>query len=69
MQVINISNEAKVVVEGLEMMVLVNTRSQVLNLTEGFYLEFGFRVLTLRGLLCLEGTEGIWIPYKGYIEE
>ena len=51
---------------------LVDTGSQISALTEGFCNERGLRILPLRnlmeGVLDLEGTEGITIPYKGYVE-
>ena len=50
------------------MTALVDTGSQVSTLTEGFCLEFGLRILPLRGCLHLKGTGGILIPYKGYVE-
>ena len=55
-------------VEGVEMIALVDTRSQISALTEGFCTEFGLRFLPLRGLLCLKGTGGVLIPYKGCVE-
>ena len=62
------TNEAVVVVEGVEMVALVDTRSKISALTEWFCLEFGFRILPLRGLLHLKGTGGVPIPYNRYIE-
>ena len=37
-------------------------------LTERFCSEFRLRILSLGSLLHLEGTGGIVIPYKGYVE-
>ena len=54
------------------MTALVDTGSQISTLTEGFCNERGLRILPLRNLmervLHLEGTGGITIPYKGYVE-
>ena len=67
-QLIDHSSEAIVVVVGAETMAMVDTGSQVSTLTEGFYLEVGLTILPLKGLLHLEGTGDILIPYKGYVE-
>ena len=52
-------NEARVVVQGVEMMVLVDTRSQISALPEGFCTEMGLKILPLntliRGVLYLMG--------------
>ena len=61
-------NEAMVVVEGVETMALIDTESQVSTLTEEFYSELRLRILPLGGLLHLNGTGGIAILYKGYME-
>ena len=64
--------EIRLVVEGVETTVLVDTGSQISALTEGFCTEKGLKILPLRnllrGILCLEGRRGISIPYKGYVE-
>ena len=52
------ANEVMVVVEGVEMMGLVNNGSQIYGLTEEFCTGMGLRILPLRnligGVLCLE---------------
>ena len=49
----------------------VDTESQISALTEGSCNERGLRILHLRnlmgGVLHLEGTRGVTIPYKGYV--
>ena len=62
------ANETRVVVEEVEAMALVDAGSQVSTLTEGFCAEFGLRVLPPGVLLYLEGTGGIVVLYKGYID-
>ena len=62
------ANQAVVVVDGVEMMALVETGSQISVLTKEFCTEFGLRILPLRGLLQLEGMEGVPVPYNGYVE-
>ena len=66
------ANETKVVVEGVEMMALVYTGSQISAFTDKFCTEMGLKILPLRnlirGVLCLEGMGGILILYKGYVE-
>ena len=62
------SIEATLVVDAVDMVVLVDTRSQFLSLTEGFWLEFGLKFLPLGGLLCFERTGSILTPHKGYID-
>ena len=56
------ANETRVVVEGMEMMALVDTGSQISALTEGFCTEMGLRILPLRNLmrdvLRLKGMRG-----------
>ena len=63
-------SENRFVVEGVEMMALVDTGSQICTLTEGLCTERRLKILPLRnlmkGVLHLEGTGGILIPYKGY---
>ena len=49
------------------MMALVDTRSHVSTITEGFCSEFGLSILQL-GLLHLKGTGSISIQCKGYVE-
>ena len=56
------ANEATVVVQGVEIMALVDTRSQISTLTKGL------RILQLGGLLHLKGTGSIMILYKGYMD-
>ena len=60
------ANETTVVVEGVEMMALVDTGPQISTLTEGFYSEFRFRILPWRFVASC-GDRGIVIPYKGYV--
>ena len=45
------ANETRVVVEGVEMMALVDTRSQRSALTEGLCTEMGLRILPLWNLM------------------
>ena len=63
-QLIDHVNEATTVVEGVEMLALVPS----LHCNRRFCSELGLRVLPLGGLLHLEMTGGIVIPYKGYME-
>ena len=66
------ANETRVKVEGVEMTALVDTRSQISTLTEGFCNERGLRILPLRnlveGVLCLEGMGALQYHIKGYVE-
>ena len=61
-----------VVVEGVEIMALVDTWSQISALTEGFCMERGLRMLPLRnligGVFVSQGKGDISVPYKGYVE-
>ena len=52
------ANEATVVVEGVEMMALADTGSQISDLTKGFCSEFGLRILPL-GVCCISQGQGI----------
>ena len=56
------ANGSRVVVEGVEIIVLVDTGSQISALTKGFHTEMGLRILPLRNLmrnvLHLGGMEG-----------
>ena len=61
------ANKATVAVEGVEMMALVDTGSQISALTEGFCSGFGLS-LPLGSLVHLKGTGSVSIPYKGYME-
>ena len=61
------ASEAMVVVAGVEMMALVDIKSQVSTLNRRVLLRIGVENPT-EGLLHLKGTVGIAIPYKGYIE-
>ena len=58
MQLLGQANEAMVVVEGVEMMALVDTGSQVSTLTEGFCSGFGLRILPL-GVCCSLKGQGV----------
>ena len=66
------ANDTKVVVEGVEMMALVETGSQISALTEGFCTEMQLKIFPMRNLirgwLCLKRMGGILIPCKGYVE-
>ena len=66
---IGYSNEAMAVVERAKMMELVDAGSQVSTLTKGLFLESGLKDSSSEDLLCLEGTWGISIPYKGYSDD
>ena len=45
------ANETKVVVEGMEMMALVDVWSQISALTERYYIEMGLKILSMRNLI------------------
>ena len=66
------ANEAMVVVEGVEMMALVDAGPQISALTEGFCTEMGLKILPLRNLIgvccILRGWGGILKSHKRYIE-
>ena len=55
--IIDHANEAMAVIEGMEIMSLVDTGSQISTLTKQFCTEFGLRILLLRSLVCLRGPE------------
>ena len=56
------ANEARLVIEGVKTMTLVDIGSQISALTEGFCMEMGLKILPLRNLivvvLCLKGNGG-----------
>ena len=70
--ILGCANETRVVVEGVGMMALVDTGSQISALTEGFCAERELKILPLRNLLSnelhLKGWEGISIWYTGYVK-
>ena len=53
---IHCANEVTIVVEGMEIMALVDIGSQISAFTKGICSEFGLRIHPLRSLLCLKGT-------------
>ena len=55
------SNEAMVVVDGVELMILADTGSQVSTLTESFHFEFGLKFF-LYVFFCLDRIGDISIP-------
>ena len=62
-------NESRVLVKGMQMIALVNTRSQISALTEGFCTEMGLRIFPLgnlmKGVLHLEGMKMLPYHFKG----
>ena len=66
------ANKAMAVVEGVEMMALVETGSKVFTPTERFSTEMSLRILPLggfdRGCVVSQGDQVILILYRGYIE-
>ena len=58
------SNEAKVVIEGVETIAVTDTGAEVSTITEGFYWTCGLEVKSLWGLLHLRVLEGLQFPIR-----
>ena len=54
------------VIEGIEMISLINMWGQFSTMMERFCMEFGLAVHPLRRLIHIKGTGGLSIPYKVY---
>ena len=67
-QLVGCANEALVVVDGCEVVALVDLGAQVLTMSAQLCEELGLKIQPLGQLLELEGTEGAAIPYLGFVE-
>ena len=67
-QLVGCANEAPVIVDGQEVIALVNSGAQVLNISAQLCEDLGLEIHPLGWLLKLEGTGGAAIPYLGFVE-
>ena len=67
-QLVGCANEAPVVMNGCEVIALVNMGAQVLNISAQLCEDVGLEIQPLGRLLELEGTGGAAIPYLRFVE-
>ena len=62
------ANETEVTLNGTTLRALVDSGSQISTISEGVAKLLGLRVKSLKNILDIEGTGGIKVKYKGYVE-
>ena len=62
------ANEAPVVMDGCEVIALVNLGAQVSNISAQLCEDLGLKIQPLAWLLEIEGTGGAAIPYLRFVE-
>ena len=62
------ANETEVVLNQTKLKVLVDSGSQISTLTETLAKLMGLKIKSLKNILEIEGTGGIQVKYKGYVE-
>ena len=62
------ANEAPVIVDGCEVIALVNSGAQVSNISAQLCEDIGLEIQPLGQLLELEGIGGAAIPYLRFVE-
>ena len=62
------ANETEVTLNQSRLKALVNSGSQISTMTETLAKLMGLKVKSLKNILEIEGTGGIQVKYKGYIE-
>ena len=62
------ANETEVILNGTTLKALVDSGSQISTILEGVAKLLGLRIRSLKNILDIEGTRGIKVKYKGYIE-
>ena len=67
-QLVGLTNEALVVMDGCEVAALVDLEAQVSNISAQLCEELGLKIQPLGWLLELEGTGGAAIPYLRFVE-
>ena len=67
-QLVGCANKAPVVMDGCEVIALVNLGAQVSNISAQLCEDLGLEIQPLGQLLELEGTGGTAIPYLRFVE-
>ena len=62
------ANESKVIVEGQETQVLLDSRSQLSAISWTWVKRLKLELKQLQSLLRIEGSGGLEVPYLGYVE-
>ena len=62
------ANETKVTLNGTTLKALVDSGSQISTISESVAKLLGLKVKSLKNILDIEGTGGIKVKYKGYVE-
>ena len=62
------ANETEVTLNGTTLRALVDSGSQISTISEGVAKLLGLKVKSLKNILDIEGTGGIKVKYKGYVE-
>ena len=67
-QLIGEPNESTVEIDGVPLTALIDSGAQISTITEKMVKTLGLQLNTLERFLDIEGTGGIQVPYKGYVE-
>ena len=62
------ANETKVKLDGTELKALIDSGSQISTVTEKLAKLMGWKIRSLKNILDIEGTGGVRVKYKGYVE-
>ena len=68
LRLIGETNETKVHLDKVEVRALVDSGSQISTVTEKLAKTMGWKIKSLRNNLDIEGTGGVKVKYKGYVE-
>ena len=63
------TNETEVTLNGTTLTALVDSGSQISTILESVAKLLGLKVKSLKNILDIEGTGGIKVKYKGYVED
>ena len=62
------ANETDVILNGTTLKALVDSGSQISRIPESVVKLLGLKVKSLKNILGIEGTKGIKVKYRGYVE-
>ena len=68
LRLIGEANETEVALDKAKVKALVDSGSQISTVTETLAKKMGWKVKSLRNILDIEGTGGVRVKYKGYVE-
>ena len=68
LRLIRKANETEVKLDKTEVRALVDSGSQISTVTEKLAKLMGWKIKSLKNILDIEGTGGVRVKYKGYVE-